>query len=82
MNKPKVFTQSEVPQYGLGMILLMFAWPAAWYTFLIYVIWKQFVPQYRTTPTWAQLAIIVLGAGAELLAGLLLLRDAKATNFA
>jgi hypothetical protein len=27
----------EVPQYGLGAILIMFAWPAAWYTLLIYV---------------------------------------------
>jgi hypothetical protein len=64
----------EIPQYKLGGIILMFAWPALWFTFLIYVIGGQFIPAGGTTPTWLLMAIIVLGTGAELVAGLVLLR--------
>jgi len=64
----------KIPQYKLGTILLMFAWPAIWFTFLIYVVGKQFIPAGGTTPTWFFLTIIVLGTGAELVAGLALLR--------
>ncbi len=74
MNKLKFPIQNEVPQYGLGMILLMFAWPAAWFTFLIYIIGRRFIPAGGTSPTWLNLSILVLGTGAELVAGLLLLR--------
>jgi membrane protease YdiL (CAAX protease family) len=63
----------EVPQYRLGTILLMFAWPAVWFTLLIYVIGRQFIPEGSTTPTWLLLLVIVLGTGAELVAGLILL---------
>ena len=66
--------RDEVPQYGLGMIILMFAWPAAWFTLLIYVVGRQFIPAGGTTPTWLRLLIIVLGTGAELVAGLVFLR--------
>ena len=52
----------------------MFAWPAAWYTFLIYVIGRQFIPAGGTTPTWLLLLVTALGGGAELAAGLVLLR--------
>ena len=65
----------ETPQYGLGMILFMFAWPAAWFTLLIYVIGPQLVAEPDTTPTWLLLLIIVLGTGAELAAGLVGLRQ-------
>ncbi len=65
---------NEIPQYKLGTILLMFAWPAVWFTFLIYVVGRQFIPAGDTTPTWVLMAIIVLGTGAELVAGLVLLR--------
>jgi membrane protease YdiL (CAAX protease family) len=64
----------KIPQYKLGTILLMFAWPAIWFTFLIYVIGKQFIPTDGTTPTWLLMTITVLGTGAELVAGLVLLR--------
>ncbi|KAA3642710.1 MAG: CPBP family intramembrane metalloprotease [Chloroflexi bacterium] len=64
----------RVPQDGLGKILLMFAWPALWFTFLIYVIGKQFIPEGGTTPTWLLLTITTLGTGAELIAGLALLK--------
>jgi membrane protease YdiL (CAAX protease family) len=52
----------------------MFAWPAVWYTFLIYIVGRQFIPAGGTTPTWLRLLIIVLGGGAELVAALVLLR--------
>lgn len=69
----KNINSPEIPQYKLGTILLMFAWPAAWFTFLIYIVGKQFVPDGGTTPTWFFLTVIVLGTGAELVAGLVLL---------
>ena len=63
-----------VPQLRLGAVLLMFFWPAAWFTFLIYVLGRPFVPPGGRTPTWVLLLSIVLGTGAELVAGLVLLR--------
>jgi membrane protease YdiL (CAAX protease family) len=64
----------EIPQLHLGTLLLMFVWPAVWYTVMIYAIGARFIPPGGTTPTWLRLLIIVLGSGAELLAGVLLLR--------
>lgn len=64
----------NAPQDGLGKILLMFTWPALWFTFLIYIAGRQFVPAGGTTPTWVIMGITVLGTGAELVAGLVLLR--------
>jgi membrane protease YdiL (CAAX protease family) len=64
---------NKIPQYGVGTTILMFAWPAAWYTLLIYVIGRQFILEGGKTPTWVLLTITVLGTGAELLAGLILL---------
>lgn len=66
--------RGNVPQHKLGTILLMFAWPAAWFTLLIYVVGRRFVPEGGTTPTWLLMLVIVLGTGAELVAGLVLLR--------
>ncbi len=67
--------QIEVPQDSLWRILFMFLWPAVWYTFVIYGVAARFIPEGGTVPTWMFLLIIVLGPGAELLAGLLLLRQ-------
>ena len=64
----------DVSQYRLGAILLMFAWPAAWFTLLIYVIGRQFISEGSTSPTWLLLLVTVLGTGAELVVGLVLLR--------
>jgi membrane protease YdiL (CAAX protease family) len=55
-------------------ILLMFAWPAVWYSFLIYGIGRQFIPEGGATSTWLLWMITIFGSGAELLAGLFLLR--------
>ncbi len=66
--------QESAGQYGLGMVLLMFAWPAAWYTLIIYVARPLMVPAAGSTPTWFMLLVMVLGPGAELAAGLLMLR--------
>jgi membrane protease YdiL (CAAX protease family) len=52
----------------------MFGWPAVWFTLLIYVVGQRIIPVGGTTPTWLRMLIIVLGTGAELLAGLVLLR--------
>jgi membrane protease YdiL (CAAX protease family) len=41
---------------------------------MIYVFGQLFIPAGGTTPTWFMLLVIVLGAGAELVAGLFLLR--------
>ena len=66
--------QTEVPQLGMGRIIWMFAWPAIWYTLLIYGLGPLFIPEGGTTPTWYRLLVIVLGSGAELVAGLFLLK--------
>jgi len=63
----------EKSQLGIGTILLMFAWPALWYTLLIYGLGQWFIPDGGTTPTWFRLVVFVLGGGAELSAGLYLL---------
>lgn len=64
----------DIPQYKLWQILLMFLWPAVWFSFLIYIVGRQFIPDGGVTPTWLMLAVTVLGTGAELAAGLVLLR--------
>ena len=64
----------DIPQYNLWQILLMFAWPAVWFSFLIYIVGRQFIPEGGVTPTWVFLAVIVLGTGAELVVGLALLK--------
>jgi membrane protease YdiL (CAAX protease family) len=64
----------DIPQYKLWQILFMFSWPAVWFSFLIYIVGRQFIPEGGVTPTWVLLAVIVLGTGAELAVGLVLLR--------
>ncbi|MGD2050494.1 MAG: hypothetical protein PVH03_13405 [Chloroflexota bacterium] len=64
----------DIPQYKLWQILFMFSWPAVWFSFLIYIVGRQFIPEGGVTPTWVMLAVTVLGTGAELVVGLLLLR--------
>jgi len=72
-SNKQIIDQNRVPQYGMGTILLMFTWPAVWFTLLIYGIGRQFISENGTTPTWVLLLITVLGTGAELVAGLVLL---------
>ena len=64
----------DIPQYKLWQILFMFSWPAVWFSFLIYVVGRGFIPEGGVTPTWVMLAVTVLGTGAELVAGLVMLR--------
>jgi membrane protease YdiL (CAAX protease family) len=52
----------------------MFSWPAVWFSFLIYIVGRPFIPEGGVTPTWVLLAVIVLGTGAELAVGLVLLK--------
>lgn len=69
--------QAGIPQYRLPMILFMFAWPAAWFMFLIWVI----RPLLFGTPapgeflnTWLFFGIATLGNAAELIVALVVLR--------
>jgi len=64
----------DIPQYTLWQIIFMFSWPAVWFSFLIYIVGRQFIPEGGVTPTWVLLTVIVLGTGAELVVGLVLLR--------
>ena len=66
--------EHDIPQHKLWQILFMFSWPAVWFSFLIYIVGRQFIPEGGVTPTWVMLAVTVLGTGAELVVGLLLLR--------
>jgi membrane protease YdiL (CAAX protease family) len=66
--------KESIPQLKFGTILMLFAWPALWYTLLIYGFGRLFIPEGGTTPSWLLLAVIALGGGAELCAGLLLLK--------
>ena len=51
MESPR--DEGGIPQYGLPMILFMFAWPAAWFGFMIYVIGPLFLLRPDgTLPTW------------------------------
>jgi membrane protease YdiL (CAAX protease family) len=65
---------AAIPQLSLWGILWMFAWPALWYLFLIYGLGQLFIPAGGTTPTWYFLFVLAVGTGAELVAGLVLLR--------
>lgn len=71
---PSVHPTKKIRQLNLGAILLLFAWPAAWYMLLIHVLAQPFISHSGGIPTWLFLLIIVLGAGAEGAVGLLLLR--------
>lgn len=66
--------QASVPQYGLLMILFMFAWPAAWFSFVIYVIGPTLLRPDGTLPVWGEHLVNVLGHGAELAVALIILR--------
>jgi membrane protease YdiL (CAAX protease family) len=67
-------SEAETEQFNIWMIIFMFAWPAIWYTILIYVIGRALIPPGGTTPTWYRLVVMTLGPGAELAVGLLLLK--------
>jgi len=66
--------EGTIPQFSLPKILLMYAWPVAWFMFLIYVVGPAFVRPDGTYPLWAYNLIGVLGNGAELIAALLIFR--------
>ena len=75
--------EHDIPQYKLWQILFMFFWPAVWFSFLIYIVGRQFIPEGGVTPTWVMLAVTMLGTGAELAVGLVLLRrEGYALTFA
>ncbi len=74
MTTPHGPDASHVPQYGLAMILFMFAWPAAWFSFLIYVVAPMFLAADGTFPAWLEIAVNLLGHGGELCVALIIFR--------
>ena len=56
-----------IPQYRLSKILFMYAWPLAWFAFLIYVIAPLFLRPDGTLPLWGNNLVNFLGHGAELI---------------
>jgi len=73
-QRSQLSEQTEVQQFGIGIIVLMFVWPAVWYTILIYGFGQLLISDEGTTPTWFLLLAMALGGGAELLTGIVLLR--------
>lgn len=65
---------SGIPQFSLPMIVLMFAWPVAWFMLLIYLVGPMLVRADGTLPTWSVIVVSVLGNGAELAAALIIFR--------
>lgn len=63
-----------IPQFSLLQIILMFAWPALWFSFLIYIVGPLGVQADGTIPSWFANLIWLLGNGAELIVGLIILR--------
>ena len=63
-----------IPQYSLSKILFMYAWPLAWFAFLIYVIAPLFLRPDGTLPLWSNNLVNFLGHGAELIVALIILR--------
>ena len=74
MEKHKDTREQQIPQYKLWMIILMFAWPIAWFMFLIYGVGPLFLRADGTAPTWSVILISILGNGAELAAALLIFK--------
>jgi membrane protease YdiL (CAAX protease family) len=74
LQRSLVETREGTEQLPFWNIILMFAWPAAWYICLIYVIGRVFTPAGGIIPSWYRLLVMVLGPGAELTVGLLLLK--------
>jgi hypothetical protein len=69
--------EMSIPQYRLPVILFMFAWPAAWFMFLIWVVSPLFfgLPgPGEFLSTWLFFGIATLGNAAELIVALVLLR--------
>jgi membrane protease YdiL (CAAX protease family) len=52
----------------------MFAWPPAWFSFLVYVITPMLLRPDGTLPIWGEHLINLLGHGAELAVALIILR--------
>ena len=67
-------TELKIPQYRLTQIVFMYAWPAAWFMFLIYAVGPLFLLPDGTMPTWATNLINLFGHGAELLIAIIILR--------
>lgn len=65
--------RDQVPQLSRRRILILFLWPALWYSLLIYGLARAFLVEGSPLPTWVFLLVMVLGAGAEMAAAIVLL---------
>jgi membrane protease YdiL (CAAX protease family) len=65
---------ASIPQYSLGKIILLFAWPALWFMVLAYGLGPLFAPANKPVPSPIFFAVAFLGNGAELIVALILLR--------
>ena len=77
INMNSETNEPDIPQYSLPMILFMFAWPAAWFMFLIWVVRPLFfgTPDAgEFLPTYLFFGIATLGNAAELIVALVVLR--------
>jgi membrane protease YdiL (CAAX protease family) len=75
-NPKSTANERDVPQYSLLMILFMFAWPAAWFVFLIWIAVLAFPPAPGAfISTWVFYGIATLGNAAELIVALIVLRQ-------
>jgi membrane protease YdiL (CAAX protease family) len=75
LKQSRVAPRAKTTPLNFWKIIFMFAWPAIWYTLLIYGIGRMFIPLGGSTPTWLRLLVMVLGPGAELTVGLVLLKS-------
>ncbi len=73
-SSPEVEPDLTVPQFRLRTILFMFAWPVAWFSFLIYVVGPMLLRSDDTLPTWAANLVWLLGNGLELVVAIVILR--------
>ena len=76
-SSPQESGASGIPQYSLLMIVFMFAWPAAWFMFLIWVVRPLLFGTPASgefLPTYLFFGIATLGNAAELIVALLVLR--------
>lgn len=74
LNNSPLADRLTIPQFRLPMILFMFAWPIAWFAFLIYGLGPIFLRADGTIPSWVVILVSLLGNGAELTVALIIFK--------
>ena len=73
-NNRTLADKLSIPQFRLPMILLMFAWPIAWFAILVYGVGPIFLRADGSIPTWVVILLSLLGNGAEIAVSLIIFR--------